>query len=84
MLASTDGEVYNAILACLKDDKDKKTYPLPIILDGKVEFENLYAIGKTKTWLLNTLIEKNISATDVFYAFTKNNELYIIRKNEEQ
>lgn len=67
-----------------KDDKDKKTYPLPIILDGKVEFENLYAIGKTKTWLLNTLIEKNISATDVFYAFTKNNELYIIRKNEEQ
>lgn len=67
-----------------KDDKDKKTYPLPIILDGKVEFENLYAIGKTKTWLLNTLIEKNISVTDVFYAFTKNNELYIIRKNEEQ
>lgn len=67
-----------------KADKDKKTYPLPIILDGKVEFDNLYAIGKTKTWLLNTLIEKNISAADVFYAFTKNNELYIIRKNEEQ
>lgn len=67
-----------------KDDKDKKTYPLPIILDGKVEFDNLYAIGKTKTWLLNTLIEKNISANDVFYAFTKNDELYIIRKDEEQ
>lgn len=67
-----------------KDDKDKKTYPLPIILDGKVEFDNLYAIGKTKTWLLNSLIEKNISANDVFYAFTKNGELYIIRKDEEQ
>lgn len=67
-----------------KDDKDKKTYPLPIILDGKVEFDNLYAIGKTKTWLLNTLIKKNISANDVFYAFTKNGELYIIRKDEEQ
>lgn len=67
-----------------KDDKDKKTYPLPIILDGKVEFDNLYAIGKTKTWLLSTLIEKNISANDVFYAFTKNGELYIIRKDEEQ
>lgn len=67
-----------------KDDKDKKTYPLPIILDGKVEFDNLYAIGKTKTWLLNTLIEKKISVNDVFYAFTKNGELYIIRKDEEQ
>lgn len=63
-----------------KDDKDKKTYPLPIILDGKVEFDNLYAIGKTKTWLLDTLIEKGIKADDVFYAFTKNNELYIIKK----
>ena len=28
MLASTDGEVYNAILACLKDDKDKKFFLL--------------------------------------------------------
>lgn len=28
MLASTDGEVYNAILACLKDDKDKKFFSL--------------------------------------------------------
>ncbi len=63
-----------------KDDKDTKTYPLPIILDGKVEFENLYAIGKTKTWLLDTLIEKGIKADDVFYAFAKNNELYIIKK----
>lgn len=28
MLASTDGEVYNVILACLKDDKDKKFFSL--------------------------------------------------------
>ena len=27
-LASTDGEVYNAVLACLKDDKDKKFFSL--------------------------------------------------------
>ena len=25
-LASPDGEVYNAVLACLKDDKDKKFF----------------------------------------------------------
>lgn len=66
-----------------KDDKkDKKTYPLPIILDGEVQFDNLYGINKTKKWLLNVLLEKNISAEEVFYAFSKGNELYIIKKSE--
>lgn len=75
-------EINGKLSVFKKDDKDKKTYPLPIILDGKVEFENLYAINKTKKWLLNVLLEKNISAEDIFYAFSKEGELYIIKKNE--
>lgn len=75
-------EINGKLSVFKKDDKDKKTYPLPIILDGKVEFENLYAINKTKKWLLNTLLEKNISAEDIFYAFSKEGELYIIKKSE--
>lgn len=75
-------EINGKLSVFKKDDKDKKTYPLPIILDGKVEFENLYAINKTKKWLLNTLLEKEISAEDIFYAFSKEGELYIIKKSE--
>lgn len=75
-------EINGKLSVFKKDDKDKKTYPLPIILDGKVEFENLYAINKTKKWLLNTLLEKQISAEDIFYAFSKEGELYIIKKSE--
>ena len=75
-------EINGKLSVFKKDDKDKKTYPLPIILDGKVEFENLYAINKTKKWLLNVLLEKNISAEDIFYAFSKDGELYIIKKSE--
>lgn len=65
-----------------KDDKDKKTYPLPIILDGEVQFDNLYTINKTKKWLLNILHNKKLNAEDVFYAFSKNNDLFIIKYDE--
>lgn len=64
------------------DNKDKKVYPLPIILDGEVQFDNLYNIGKTKRWLLNTMLDKNIKIEEIFYAFSKNNDLYIIKNDE--
>lgn len=75
-------EINGKLSVFKKNDKDKKVYPLPIILDGEVQFENLYSINKTKKWLLNVLINQNINAEDVFYAFNKGNELYIIKKNE--
>lgn len=65
-----------------KDDKDNKTYPLPIILDGTVQFDNLYMINKSKKWLLNILRVKKINVNNIFYAFVKNNELFIIKYNE--
>ncbi len=65
-----------------KDDNDKKTYPLPIILDGEVQFDNLYTINKTKKWLLNILHNKKLNAEDIFYAFSKNNDLFIIKYDE--
>ena len=76
-------EINGKLSVFKKDDlKDKKIYPLPIILDGEVQFDNLYSINKTKKWLLNVLLDKNLSASEVFYAFSKGNELYIIKKNE--
>ena len=65
-----------------KEDKDSKTYPLPIILDGKVNFDNLYSINKSKDWLLNTLVNKKVLVDEIFYAFVKNNNLYIIKKED--
>ncbi|MGN1268983.1 MAG: DUF421 domain-containing protein [Candidatus Aphodocola sp.] len=75
-------EINGKLSVFKKDDVDKKTYPLPIILDGEVQFDNLYILNKTKRWLLNILIEKKITAEEVFYAFSKGNELYIIKKSE--
>lgn len=75
-------EINGKLSVFKKDDKDKKVYPLPVILDGIVQYENIYSSNKTKAWLLNTLLDKNIKAEEVFYAFIKNNDLYII-KNEQ-
>ena len=75
-------EINGKLSVFKKDDPDKKVYPMPIILDGEVQYDNLYSINKTKKWLLNILLEKNISAEEVFYAFSKGNDLYIIKQNE--
>lgn len=76
-------EINGKLSVFKKDDKkDKKTYPLPIVLDGEVQFDNLYNIGKSKRWLLNTLIDKNIKVEEIFYAFSKNNDLFIIKNDD--
>lgn len=72
----------NGKLSVFKKEDEKGTYPLPIIIDGEVQFDNLYSIKKTKKWLLNILLNKKVKVEDVFYAFSKNNDLYIIKNNE--
>lgn len=72
-------EINGKLSVFKKDDKDNNTYPLPIIVDSIVQYDNLYSIGKTNKWLLNNLVKKEIKIEEVFYAFYKNKELYIIK-----
>lgn len=60
------------------DDKD---YPLPVILDGEIQEETLIQIHKNKKWLEKSLEENHTIVENVFYAFYKNKDLFII-KNE--
>jgi uncharacterized membrane protein YcaP (DUF421 family) len=59
-----------------------KDYPMPLILDGVIDFDTLKAIGKTKTWIYSILEMRKISLNDVFYAFYRNKQLFIIKKSE--
>lgn len=76
-------EINGKLSVFKKDDKDNSTYPLPIIIDSIVQHDNLYSIGKTNKWLINNLLKKNINLEDVFYAFYKNKELYIIKSDKK-
>lgn len=64
-----------------KDDKDKKVFPLPLIIDGNIEETNLKLINKDRNWLINSLIEKRVNLKDIFYAFYKNKKLFFVKKN---
>ncbi len=68
-------------LSVFKKNEDKnRTYPLPVIIDGKVQKDVLYQIGKDTTWLNKALCQENYQLEDVFYGFYQKNRLFLIRK----
>ena len=74
--------------AILKDNGElniitnKNDIPLPLILDGKIQYETLVNIGKDKHWILDLLRHEDKKLNDVFYSFYRNNKCYIIEKKK--
>lgn len=62
--------------------QNTKVYPLPIILDGKIDYHTLSEIEKDYEWVKNMLDKQNLNLKDVFYAFYNKNKTYIIRKKD--
>ena len=62
---------------------EKETeYPMPIILDGEIDYDVLKDMNKDKEWIDNILKKNNIELSNVFYAFYTKNKTYIIKKDE--
>ena len=62
---------------------DKKTsYPLPIILDGVIDYAVLNDINKTTKWVYRILKEKNLELDQVFYAFYAKGNTFIIKRSD--
>ena len=68
-----------------KERNTKKTFPLPVIIEGKPEYETLKLLNKDISWLKKNL---SVNIEDIFYGFYKNNSIYIIKnsdiENEEE
>jgi Predicted membrane protein len=62
--------------------EDTKEYPLPIILDGILDEKVLKEINKDTVWLYKILKKHSVKLENVFYAFQKGDQTYIIKKNE--
>ena len=56
--------------------------PFPLILDGVVQKDTLCYIDKDEKWLHDYLRCNNLKKEDVFYAFYKNNKIYVIKRSE--
>ncbi|MBQ9318703.1 MAG: DUF421 domain-containing protein [Bacilli bacterium] len=69
----------NGNLSVFSDNAD---YPMPIILDGVIDYQVLKEIDKDYKWLDNLLKNKNLLLKNVFYAFYTNKKLFIIEKKD--
>ncbi len=61
--------------------KTRSNYPMPIIVDGTLQEKALNFIRKDKRWLEEALAKKGLKISDVFYAFKKQNKIFLIRKD---
>lgn len=64
-----------------KDSKTAGQYPLPLILDGEIDKDTLKRIKKDNKWVASVLKKERVDLKDVFYAFYKEDKLYIIKNN---
>lgn len=62
--------------------KAETEYPLPIILDGEIDYEVLKDMNKDENWINKILEQNKIELNNVFYAFYTKKKTYIIKKNE--
>lgn len=70
-------------LSVFKKHKGKSTpYPMAVILDGKVQKDTLKYLEKDEKWLSEMLKIERLTLDDVFYAFYRNHQLFIIKNQD--
>lgn len=67
-----------------KKDNKFGDYPLPVILDGKIQEDTLNDLNLSKRKLNDLLKADHLKLDDVFYAFYQNKQLYIIKQTDLQ
>lgn len=65
-----------------KDANNSGPYPLPIVLDGKIQTGTLKSLKKKEKWLYELLESKKVKLDDIFYAFYKDKQLFIIKNSD--
>lgn len=67
----------NGKLSIFEEGND---YPLPLILDGVIDYYVLNEIRKDENWIMSLLKKRKIALEDVFYAFYTKEKTFIIKK----
>lgn len=59
---------------------DNSIYPMPVILDGIIDYGTLKNMKKDKSWIDKLLKDNHVSLSEVFYLFYTKDKTYIIKK----
>ncbi len=62
--------------------KKCEDFPMPIIVDGVVNYDVLKELKKDKRWIDKLLKNKNLSLNEIFYAFHTKGKTFIIKKSD--
>ena len=62
--------------------KIKSDYPMPLVIEGEIEYETLKQIKKDEVWLKDKIKKNGLNLEDVFYSFYKNKKIYIVEKDK--
>lgn len=62
--------------------KQESEYPLPIIMNGKIDYSVIKDMNKDQKWINDILKKNNIELNNIFYAFYTKNKTYIIKKSD--
>ncbi len=57
-------------------------YPLPVILDGELDYNTLRQLEVNEEWIISYLDKYKIGLSDVFYGFYRNKSLFLIKKTD--
>lgn len=60
---------------------DNNIYPMPIIVDGIIDYDTIKNMNKDIAWVNKILDSNKIKLKDVFYAFYTKDKTYIIKKD---
>lgn len=63
-------------------DRKKTPLPLPIILDSTIQKDTLKILNRDEMWVYDILKKKKIRLEEVFYAFWKDNNIFIIKDRD--
>lgn len=69
----------NGKLSVFKNCKD---YPLPIVVDGNIDYKVLKEMKKDENWINKILEEHKLQLQDVFYAFYSKKKTFIIKRSD--
>lgn len=76
----------NGTLSVFEYDKNKivkKTpLPMPIILDGKIQYKILREMDRDDSFIYKMLDKKGIELRDIFYAFYKDKSIFLIKYSD--
>ena len=69
----------NGTLSVFKYNDEKSPLPLPLILDSHIQEDTLRYLNISEDYVYKALKKKNINLEDVFYAFYKDKNIFIIK-----